>query len=98
MDAPEGVGCAAVGQGFTQSDRWGELMHFCSLEGGCRVRTRHSDAQTSVDGYLGSRRGARGGVVGRGLEWRGEESSGTVPGRGEAIEARPRSGVAVVVL
>lgn len=30
-DAPEGVGCAGVGQDFTQPGRWGELMHFCRL-------------------------------------------------------------------
>lgn len=29
VDAPEGVGCAVVGQDFTQPGKWGGLMHFC---------------------------------------------------------------------
>lgn len=64
-----GVGCAVVGQGFTQSDWWGGLMHFCRLEGRCRVRTRHSDAGASVTGTCaqGQRRKQRqSGVYGEG--------------------------------
>lgn len=33
-DAPEGGGMRCGGTGFTQSGRWGRLMHFCWLNGG----------------------------------------------------------------
>lgn len=68
VDAPEGVGCAAAGQDFTQSDRWGGLMHFCRLASTDGVRKTTSkcigfDQWTRMAPLKGN------GVLVRGLAW-----------------------------
>lgn len=85
-DAPEGVGCAAVGQDFTQSGRWGRLMHFRWLHGG-----------EKLEKWQGSKRCAEatqvsGGDQRTGPAVRGREGARRVDGVGVSV-GKAREGI-----